>query len=75
MTTVVDLSGSLATWYFFIMIGVMFVINIVLLIFIYKDARGRKMNELFWMLFVLFFGLVAIIIYLVVRLEHPKRRK
>lgn len=44
------------------------VINILILIWVYKDAKARGMeNPVIWLVVVLFTGILGLIIYLVVR--------
>ncbi len=39
-----------------------------------KDARKRGMNQLFWLLVAIIFGIFGVVIYLLVRKPHPDRR-
>ncbi len=43
------------------------IIDILLLIWVYKDAKKRDMNAVVWVIFVFFCGCCACIIYLIVR--------
>lgn len=46
----------------------LFVINILILIWVYNDAKARGMdNPVIWLVVVLITGLIGLIIYLVVR--------
>ena len=59
-------------WTFFvitmIIVGViLFVLYIKLLIWVYRDAQKRNMDEVIWLLIVFFTGLIGLIIYLIVR--------
>ena len=42
-------------------------IDLILAIWVYKDAKKRDMNAAVWLLIVLFFPCIGCIIYLVVR--------
>lgn len=50
-----------------VVIIVGFIINILIGIWIYKDAKKRDMNAAVWLLIVLLTGCIGCIIYLVVR--------
>ena len=59
-------------WTFFIItmiiVGViLFILYIKLLIWVYGDAQKRNMDEILWLLIVIFTGLVGLIIYLFIR--------
>lgn len=59
-------------WTFFIItmiiVGViLFVLYIKLLIWVYQDAQKRNMDEVIWLLIVVFTGLIGLIIYLIIR--------
>ena len=59
-------------WAFFIItmiiVGViLFVLYIKLLIWVYRDAKKRKMDEVIWLLIVFFTFIIGLIIYIVVR--------
>ncbi len=43
------------------------VIDLILAIWVFKDAKKRDMNAAVWLLIVLFFPCIGCIIYLVVR--------
>lgn len=44
---------------------------IVVGVWVYRDAESRAMNGALWLIIVIFLGLIGIIIYLVVRGDHP----
>jgi len=44
---------------------------IAVLVWVYRDAERRKMNGALWALLVFFGNLVGLIIYLIVRSDHP----
>jgi len=58
-------------WFFLItmiIVGViLFILYIKLLIWVYGDAQKRNMDEILWLLIVIFTGLVGLIIYLLIR--------
>ena len=59
-------------WLFFIItmiiVGVvLFVLYIKLLIWVYRDAKKRNMDEVIWLLIVLVTGLIGLIIYFIIR--------
>lgn len=49
-----------------------FVVAILLAIWVYRDAEERDMNGVLWLLVVLLTNIIGLIIYLVVRADHPK---
>ena len=49
-----------------IIVGI-FVISILIAIWVYRDAQSRGMSGVLWLIIVLFFGIIGLIIYLVVR--------
>jgi cytochrome bd-type quinol oxidase subunit 2 len=53
--------------FFMVIIG-LFVLNIIILVFVAKDAKSRGMeNPVLWMILVLFTGILGLIIYLLAR--------
>jgi len=50
-----------------------FVVSILIAIWVYRDAETRGMNGVLWLIVVLIAGIVGLIIYLVVRSDHPVR--
>lgn len=44
---------------------------IVVGVWVYRDAESRAMNGALWLIIVILLGLIGIIIYLVVRGDHP----
>lgn len=63
--------GTIMGGFFVFFVGI-FVLNIILLVWVAKDAKRRGMdNPILWMLLVFFAGLVGLIIYFLVR---PKGR-
>ena len=59
--------GSIGGAIIFVIIGV-FVLNIVLLVWVARDAKARGMdNSVVWMLVVFFLGIIGLIIYLASR--------
>lgn len=50
-----------------ICIVVIFIINILLLIWVYKDAQKRGANPVLWLIVVLIAGILGLIIWLIVR--------
>src|SRR3989442_10787072 len=49
------------------------VLSILIAIWVYRDAESRGMNGVLWLIVVLIAGLIGLIIYLVVRSDHPVR--
>ena len=47
-----------------------FIIQIAIGVYVYKDAKNRNMDPTMWLLIVLLIGIIALIIYLIVR--EPK---
>lgn len=52
---------------------VWFIINILLCIWIYKDAESRGMNGALWLIIVFISGIIGLIVYLVVRKEKERQ--
>lgn len=50
---------------------VILVINILLLIWVYKDAKARGQNAVLWLILTFFFGIVVLIVWLIIR---PKEK-
>lgn len=50
---------------------IIIVIDILLCIWVYKDANKRGMNGVLWLIVVLVAGIIGLIIYLIIRREHP----
>ena len=67
-----DLFGTTMALFCLIPI-ILIVIGILLAIWVYKDAESRGMNGVLWLIVVLIAGIIGLIIYLVVRGDHPKR--
>ena len=60
---------------FIIMCGVIIgsiVISVLIGIWVYRDANSRGMEGVLWLIVVLVGSLVGLIIYLIVRRDHPK---
>src|SRR3972149_6064275 len=51
----------------------LFVVFVLIAIWVYRDAESRGMNGALWLIVVILIGLVGLIIYLVVRSDHPVR--
>ena len=49
-----------------------FVVFIFIAIWVYRDAESRGMSGVLWLIIVLIAGLIGLIIYLVVRRDHPQ---
>jgi len=48
-----------------------FIIWIVVIVWVYKDAEQRRMNGVLWALLVFIGNLIGLLIYLIVRQDHP----
>ncbi|MGQ4874349.1 MAG: PLDc N-terminal domain-containing protein [Promethearchaeia archaeon] len=59
------LGAAIAGMYIFMIIW--FIINILILIWVYKDAKERDMSPILWVIVVFFCGICGLIIYLIVR--------
>ena len=60
---------------FIIMCGVIIgtiVVSVLIGIWVYRDANSRGMEGVLWLIVVLVGSLVGLIIYLIVRRDHPK---
>ena len=49
----------------------MLVLWIAVIVWVYRDAERRNMNGVLWALLVFFGNLIALLIYLIVRSDHP----
>jgi len=49
--------------------AVWFIVNILLCVWVYRDAESRGMGGAIWLIIILIGGIVGLIIYLVVRKE------
>jgi uncharacterized membrane protein YhdT len=52
---------------------ILLVIRILVLIWVYKDAKSRGMNAVVWLLIAFFLGIIGLIVFLIVRRSHPKK--
>lgn len=52
---------------------VVFIINILILVWVYKDAKKRGASGALWVIIVLFTGIIGLIIWLVVRPPIPQQ--
>lgn len=50
-----------------------FVVSILIAVWVYRDAEERGMNGVLWLLVVLVANIIGLIIYLVIRTDHPKQ--
>jgi RNA polymerase subunit RPABC4/transcription elongation factor Spt4 len=66
---------NLRPWFPFVPIWsvsfIFFVIWIVVIVWVYKDAEERRMSGVLWALLVFIGNLIGLIIYLIVRQDHP----
>ena len=65
----IDLFGGVGGFSIFLIIIpiITFIISIILMIWVYKDAKKRDMNATVWLAIVFFTSCIGCIIYLVVR--------
>ena len=57
-----------------IIILIPFIILILIAVWVYRDAESRGMSGILWLLIVIFVPyFIGLIIYLIVRRDHPKR--
>ena len=49
----------------------LFAVWILLAVWVYRDAKKRSMEATLWLLLVLLTGFIGLIVYLIVRREHP----
>jgi hypothetical protein len=49
------------------------ILVIVLAVWLYRDARDRNMNAAIWLVFIFIFGIIALIVYFVVRRDYPRK--
>ena len=67
-------SGDEEAWVFGLfcmVIIVIFNISIVLAVWVYRDANSRGMNGTLWLIVVLVGGIVGLIVYIIIRKDHP----
>lgn len=50
---------------------IVFIIIIVIAIWVYKDANSRGMNGTLWLIVILVSSIIGLIIYLILRSDHP----
>ncbi len=55
--------------------AVFFVAWIALCVWVYRDAEKRGMNGVLWLLVVIVGQLLGLILYFILRDDHPKRRR
>ncbi|MHA1678359.1 MAG: PLDc N-terminal domain-containing protein [Promethearchaeota archaeon] len=48
------------------------IINIILMVWVYKDAEARGMGGALWLIIVFLTSWIGCLIYLIVRGNHPK---
>lgn len=48
-----------------------FIINVLLCVWVYRDAESRGMSGVLWLIVVLIGGIIGLIVYLIVRKEKP----
>ena len=66
-----DLLGPLfILWIVLVVVGL--IVNIALMVYVYKDAEARGMGGAIWLIIVFFTGCLGCIIFLIVRGNHPK---
>ena len=66
-----DGGGALAVGGTLFCFLILLVINILILVWVYRDANRRGANGALWAVLTFFFGLIALIIYLIVRPKDP----
>lgn len=54
----------------FLIIG-LWVIFILIAVWVYRDAESRGMSGALWLIIVILLGLIGLIVYLIVRSDHP----
>ena len=57
--------------FFILIIIALFVVWILLAVWVYRDAKKRGMEATLWLLLVLLTGFIGLIVYLIVRRDHP----
>jgi hypothetical protein len=67
--------GFLGLGIFCLLIPVVwFIISILLMIWVYRDAESRGMSGVLWLIIMLLLGIIGLIIYLVVRKDKTQGR-
>src|SRR6266511_1127575 len=49
------------------------ILSILIAIWVYRDAESRGMSGVLWLIVILVAGLIGLLIYLIVRSDHPVR--
>ena len=49
------------------------ILSILIAIWVYRDAESRGMSGVLWLIVILVGGLIGLLIYLIVRSDHPVR--
>ncbi len=52
---------------------ILFIVSILLAVWVYKDAEKRGMGGVLWLIVVIITGIIGLIIYLIVRADHPAK--
>ncbi len=47
------------------------IISILIMIWVYKDAKKRNMEPILWLVLIFFFGCCGLLIYVIARADHP----
>ncbi|MBW4436662.1 MAG: PLDc N-terminal domain-containing protein [Pleurocapsa minor GSE-CHR-MK-17-07R] len=63
--------GFSAIW--LVCCAAVFILNIVLLVWVYRDAQARGENGALWALIVLVAGIIGLILYFLTARQNPKR--
>jgi len=58
---------------FCFLIIALLIISILIAVWVYRDAESRGMNGVLWLIVVVLLGLIGLIVYLIVRSDHPVR--
>ncbi len=59
--------ASLLMVVWIIVVGALIVVDVIIAVWVYRDARDRGMEAELWLIMVLLTGLIGLIIYLIVR--------
>ncbi|MHA1607394.1 MAG: PLDc N-terminal domain-containing protein [Candidatus Freyarchaeota archaeon] len=59
--------ASLLMVVWMIVVGALIIVDVIIAVWVYRDARDRGMEAELWLIIVLLTGILGLIIYLIVR--------
>ncbi len=64
-------SGPSLTFNFMGILIIILIIYLLVMVWVYKDAKQRNMEPVLWLILIFFFGCCGLIIYIIARAENP----